>query len=176
MQTHTLTPWGRTLRLTDRKLRLTACHIRIFTEHRWDNNLDMGLLKNKQHYKQLKSWISGIVSQLSIISSICGLGWAKTVPEQKSYIKFTMVYFSSAVEALLARNISKWVIWHCGLCRFSCVSQRPHTQGPVWAAWTRPTSSVFWAGARAGPPLPPDRCWPGSPLQSGTASLHNGIF
>lgn len=26
------------------------------------------------------------------------------------------------------------------------------------------------------PSLPPDRCWPGSPLQSGTASLHNGIF
>lgn len=60
---------------------------------------------------------------------------------------------SSPVEALFARSISEWVIWHCGLCRFSCVSQRPHTQGPVWAAWTRPTGPVLWAGARAGPPL-----------------------
>lgn len=170
MQTHTQTPQGHTLRLTDRKLRLTTCHRRIFTEHRWDNNPGIGLLKNKHHYKQhcsFKSWLS----QLSVISSSCELK-----QYQSKNLKFTMVYISSPVEALLARNISEWVIWHCGLCRFSCVSQRPHTQGPVWAAWTRPTGPVLWAGARAGPPLPPDRCWPGSPLQSGTASLHNGIF
>lgn len=31
MQTHTQTPRGHTLRLTDRKLRLTTCHTGIFT-------------------------------------------------------------------------------------------------------------------------------------------------
>lgn len=66
-----------------------------------------------------------------------------------------MVYISSPVEALLARSISEWVIWHCGLCRFSCVSQRPHTQGPVWAAWTQPIGpTLSGLGLELQPPRP----------------------
>lgn len=70
---------------------------------------------------------------------------------QGNHLKFSVVYVFSPIEAPLAKSISAWVIRDRGLRWFICVSQRPHTLRPVWAACTQPTGLIFWTGAEAPP-------------------------